>query len=155
MKPKDFRDEYRRYKDYIKEFSKKMMLSRMVFDNLSDLIKNGWNMMPYSGYSGIRIVPCEGITIAVDDFDKFVAKMAKIFRKEPYMNVEENSINATFYIYPNMNDDTNNWPHVMIDIRTDNTETCDVTYEEYTAKRAIVTGYCKALQEKKYLIHQS
>jgi len=162
MNHKEHLEQLKSKRNEIKEFSRKAMLTRMVADNIADLIPKGYEIKPYGYFPGIKIIPMEGINIPINDFDKFIAKLAKIFGKEPYMNVEEHSINASFYLYPTMNingvdwiDNNNSWPHVMIDIRTTNTEACDVVYEDYTSKRAILTGYCKQLQEKKYLIHQS
>jgi hypothetical protein len=155
MNHKEHLEQLKSKRNEIKEFSKKVMLTKMVSDNISDLLPKGFEIKPYGYFSGIKIVPIENINIPVDDFDKFIAKLAKIFGKEPYMNVEETTINATFFLYPSMQNKENSWPNVMVNIRTTNTEACDFVYEEQTHKVVKLTGYCKQLQEKKYLIHHS
>lgn len=127
----------------------KTMLTRMVAQNIADLIPAELQAT-YSGY-GVKYTPAEGATVTPDQFDKLVAKLAKQLNQEPRKSIYPSTISADFWVYP-VAFRKNEWLEgVNIEITIGNTEKCDFVVRRRMQQVSEPTGYCKALLEKKYL----
>lgn len=153
MKTQDFIPSLQETKRKVRKMGMIMMLSKMVADNIADLIPDQWEIIPFGFVSAFKIQPKEGIEITADKFEKFVYKLARAFNKEPNISIDESIMEADFYVYVSggNSDFAGRYESVMIEIIVGNTEKCEIVYKEKMTKVAELTGYCKALKEKKYL----
>jgi len=146
---KDYRDRLKQ----ARKVGKKMFIERMVAQNIRDIIPGCWKI-EYMGYvTGLHISPINKDASLVEEFVKLTKKLAKTFQKEPYMNVDKEQLNASFYCYLGFNKEFSPWESVLIDVFVGNSEKCDIivtkTMEEVEHQE--LTGYCKVLKEKKFL----
>lgn len=145
-----FLSDYRYKLKQARRVGERMMLTNMLYDNVKDLIPSCWKIEP-SYCAGLRISPVDDKASMVDQFVKLNKKLAKTFRKEPYMIVEKDILNSTFYCRLNYNDKYKYKP-LIIDIYVGNTEKCEII--ETTVVEEVVhtelTGYCKMIKERKY-----
>jgi len=127
----------------------------MIADELARIISDEWTIQPDTINTDIEIRPKERM-ITADKFDKQLSRLSRYLKEEPYKSIDENSLFASFHSYFDINDYRS---HIGIYLISTNSESCDiVTREETVTKTETIkelTGYCKALSEKKYLIHAS
>jgi hypothetical protein len=149
MKTAEFLNDHKNALKAVRRNSNKTMLTRMVVQNIADLIPAELKAT-YSGY-GVKYTPVEGATVTPDVFDKLVAKLAKQLHQEPRKSVYPSTISANFWVYP-VAYSRHDWGEgVNIEITIGNTEKCDFVVRRKMQQVSEPTGYCKALLEKKYL----
>jgi hypothetical protein len=142
--------DYKHQLRYVKNVGTKTMLSRMIIQNIQDIVPDKWEI-DYSTYDyGITLKPKGNVDIQIDEFEKTIAKLARKFNKEPYVSVQKESLSASFYLYTRYNDKYSN-QSICIDITTDNKEKCDFETIEEINTVMKPTGYCKLLSERKFL----
>jgi hypothetical protein len=152
MKTSEFLTEYTYVKRQVRNTTRKIMLIRMVTQNIQDLIPSddapyNWELTPCS--YGIKIKAGSGLT--VQDADKLAGRLAKALHYEPRKEIYESIITWDFWTYP-VAFDKHDWiESVNIEISAGNTEKCDFIIKRKMQKISEPTGYCKALKEKMYL----
>jgi len=147
MNYEPFVSSYKSKKKALREHSYKLMLTRMVLHNIQDIIPTMWHID--SNYTScITINPKPGIEPTVKDFDKLCAKITRYVRKKPYMNVDKQSFNATFYVYPGFIN--RNLDYVMIDVTSENKENCDFIEKTVETKIYEPSGYCAIIANRQY-----
>lgn len=136
-----------------RRLGEQIMVTRMVADNIKDIVPKGWAMQVSSWGAHITLEPPEGT--ALDEVVKQAGKLAKKLNKEPTKSINRGEINITFYLYPTFMEKTMWRCSCAVGIYVNNTEACDieVVEEMQPVKKIILTGYCKALVESKYLSH--
>jgi hypothetical protein len=153
METKHFLNELQNRKRSVIELGRQIMLSRMVADNITDIIPIGWKITPRDTW-GLRLSPEENVVVTADQFDKIISKFARTFNKEPRVNINTDIMDGSFWVYPggqHIGKDNFRWESIMIEIVVGNTEKCEFIYKRKMNKQAQLTGYCKILAEKKYL----
>lgn len=152
MKTSEFLSEYSYVKKQLKRTTYKIMLIRMVMQNIQDLIPSDdppyhWELTPCS--YGIKIKAGSGLT--VQDADKLAGRLAKALNYEPRKEIYESTISWDFWTYPCAFNRMEWTDSVNIDLSIENTEKCDFIIKRKMQKIAEPTGYCKTLKEKEYL----
>jgi hypothetical protein len=149
----DAKEAVKKAQAALKDASYRIMLTRMVADNIADLMPKGWEIKPY--YYGTAVhfnAVDEKITLA--DLDKLATKLAKAFDTEPMKLIGTNTVNFTFYLYPK-NGAKQCPTGTRLELTIGNTEKCEVETVDVIKKETKLTGYCAALEAKKYLTHAS
>jgi len=149
MKTSEMKQEFSWAKRALRAVTYRIMVGRMVADNIADLIPKGWEMQHNNYY--LSFAPAEGSGITAADLDKLGAKLARAFNCEPKKTITADVIDFTWWVYPTF---MNKWDwkeSVMIEFKIGNTEKCDFIVKRKMQKISEPTGYCKALAEKKYL----
>jgi DUF4097 and DUF4098 domain-containing protein YvlB len=147
-----FLNRIQNYKTQIRLTGKKAMLSRMVYQNIKEFIPESWKI-EYSGwYTGFKISPVEEDVNMSQEFVKLTKKLAKVFNREPDIDITESNMGATFFIHLRYNDDYR-WESICVDIYVGNTEKCEVVIKKTMkeVEERELTGYCKHLKELKFL----
>jgi hypothetical protein len=148
IQPNFFIEAYQQMKKEMHSLSMKIMLTRMVVQNLADVIPDKkWKLIRY-GWSWTRYEAREGTTIA--DLDKLTKKLAKIFNEEPSKEIMKSSVVFSWYIRFRLDDRV--MPSVLVELAVGNTESCELIEKEVLTKTYELTGYCKQLQEREYLV---
>jgi vacuolar-type H+-ATPase subunit C/Vma6 len=153
MKTTDYSSEFKRVKEMTKALIKEITFSKMIADNIRDLIPKEWKLEMDGWHGDLRISPAqEGLT--ADKFDKLLKKLSLALRVEPEKSIDNDILNARIHLYGKKPDGYTEWDRrVCIEITAKNTESCEVviTRKNELVERVELTGYCKALSEKKYL----
>jgi hypothetical protein len=150
MKTQEFKREFNYAKRALRSTVNKIMLARMVADNIADLIPQEWQLTNRGSYY-LQFRPAEGATVTIADLAKLATKLAKAFNKEPAKTVTKDTVDFTWYSYPAF---LNKWDwteSVMIEFAMGNTEKCEFIKKRKSVTQFEPTGYCKALKEKQYL----
>jgi len=148
INPDFFLDAYQQQKQELRNLTMKIMLTRMVLQNLADIISpKQWKLEKY-GWSWTRFVANEGTTVA--DLDRLAKKLSMIFRNNPSKEIMKTSIVFSWYIRLKLDDKV--LPAVLVELVVGNTESCELVEKEVIEKRYELTGYCKQLQEREYLV---
>jgi len=154
MKTNDFLNEYKRLKSTFREDVAKMAFGKMVAQNIESLLPKQWKMEPDGWKGDIRITP-KGDALTADRFDKLLAILSRNLRTEPTKRIDAKQLYAFFVLYrrdpdrPGFSD----WNvSIRIEIKAGNTESCEIITETVTetVERTTLTGYCKAIAEKRY-----
>lgn len=151
MTSKNFLEGYLYKKEEVSKFITSVRQSKMVLDAITPLLSRLWRYEPFSWYSEIDIVPENRDAITIEDFRKLTSKIAKAFSVEPTVYVDERQMLARFFIYPTktMGDSSKVYgAGTIVEIRTSNSEKCEITYKRKMQKVPVLSGYCKALTEK-------
>jgi hypothetical protein len=125
--------------------------TKMVADNITDIVPKGWVMNVASWGAHIDLVPPKGTGIDVIDYH--AGRLARQLNVEPKKNVTQNEIIITYYLFPSFETRQGWRTNVAVTIYTGNSEKCDVEVVEemQPVKKTVLTGYCKVLAETKYL----
>jgi len=150
MKTSEMKSDYHYAKRTLRSISSKVMVARMVADNIADLIPKEWQLQNNGSYY-LHFRPAEGSGVTAADLDKLAKKLSKAFNTEPTKTVTPETIDFTWWSYPSFMERWNWKESVMIEFVIGNTEKCDFVVKRKMRKVSESTGYCKALQEKKYL----
>ena len=158
MKTEQHLIAYKRKLREVKDFAKDVMFTRMVMQNIADLIPlDRLKMEKTYWHAGVTIRPKvneEGkeIPFPPDEFDKLIGRLARAFNNEPTLTIDKDKMDGTFWLYPKM---LNEWHQsVIVEVIIGNTEACDIDYVEEVVKVPKLTGFCKALAEKKYIVKE-
>jgi len=156
MKTENYLSNFRKAKRELKILVKKMSFSKMIIDSIIDILPKGWKVELQEYWYDISIITeiDNDPFVTADVFDKVVSKISRIFREEPKMYISEEKLEADFCIYRKTRfaDRRTDYDfYVRIEIKTSNTEKCEIVYKRKMTKVAELTGYCKSLSEKKYL----
>jgi len=156
MKTSEFLHEYKIIKQQLDILVRDVSFGKQVSDNIRDIIPNGWKLEPDNYRGDIRITPINE-NMTAEQFDIALSKLARVLRIEPYKDINETNLSATFHLYRERHLGTKHGSngHVRIEINLKNTEACEVIYKRKMQKVAVLTGYCKALNDKKYLINKN
>jgi len=150
-----YKNAFRQAKEGLRNIVLSIMMSKMVFDVLNEIVPSNWAIKPDYWRGDLRVTSaCEEIKPTPNELDKLVAKIAKYFNTEPSISIDENSVSASINIYRSKklgSYSTEYGAAVTIAISTSNTEKCEITYKRKMRKIPILSGYCKELAEKKYL----
>ena len=157
MRTTDFKKFVDEAKDNVKKAQKnvlavvhRLMITRMVADNVADIIVPfGWELKKTFSLC-VHYEPAAGSNITITDLDKLAAKLSKVFNTEPYKNLSRDVVDFTFYLHPRLGGD---WQvcGTRIEFVIGNTEACEVETIDVVRQETQLTGYCKALSDKKYL----
>jgi hypothetical protein len=135
-----FKELRRQQKLYIR----RIMFRHMVRDNIADIIPKDMEICDDSWYEAeLKIRYKESKDITADVFDKVVAKLSKKLRSNPSLYVSQHSLDATWSF-------RFNGISVRVCFASNNSEACDVIEKVVERHEYELTGYCKALSEKKY-----
>jgi len=149
MKTADYLSKFKNLKTEIRIMAHKVMLSRMVADNLRDIIPTAYQIEPVSFSYGVRISPVDaGMT--VDHFPKLTARLTKIFHRKPSVEVSKEYMTATWWIYPGFEEKFISDNQIRIELVFGNTEKCELIPKTLTYEGYELTGYCKAVKEMNY-----
>jgi hypothetical protein len=133
----------------LKDLSSRLLSRDMIFDNIKDLIPAECVLTKNDHYTGRIFIKfkdeTEDTPITVDRFEKVVKKLAKKFRKEPSVYVNEATLEACWFMR------VVNGSCVYVELTCGNTEKCDfiTVTKEVTETEAV--GYCAILKQKKFL----
>jgi len=140
---------YKRVKIALQDEIHKIMLTRMVSDNLRDIIPQDYNIGITDYATGVKISPVND-DYSVDNFPKMTKKLSKIFGKKPSVNIDQSTMCATWWVYPDPYGKFQADNQVRIELVFGNTEKCEVVYKEETYQVTELTGYCKMIKERCY-----
>jgi len=146
MEAPKFKDTYVYYRKQLREVVHRIMIARMIAQNIAELIPAGWELQQGS-WATLEYKPAEGSSITVADMDKACGRLARKLRNEPTRTVGKDKIDFTFYLYPR----TGDYSCTMVSFLIGNSESCDFEVKRKMQKTYVPTGYCKKLAEAKYL----
>ena len=150
MKTNDFLQQYKNQKRQFLQYVKCVFANNMVLQNID--VPEGWVAEAHT--FGVRITPqwIDGNErpVLADEFDRVVRKISRNFRSEPSIEIDKERMNADWWLYPKFERKTVMYP-VNIDLRCGNTEACELIEKEVVVKKYELTGFCKALAEKKFV----
>jgi len=152
MKTSNFLNYYKILRKRVRRYCTSTFLAKMVADNITDLLLPGWTIN--ADWSGdIQISPKEDNATA-DQFDRMLKKLSRVFNYEPSKNIDSSSLFASIYFdMPVTIDHDSDKIRITIYVISKNTESCEIVEREVTETKKVfeLTGYCKALNDKKYL----
>ena len=119
-----------------------IMRTRMIYHNILDMIPGGWDVELSPGH--IDMIPVDEF-VTIDVFDKITKKFTRIFNTNPYVHINKEDIDSSFYLY------VGNHDSVIFTIRSKNTEKCDFEIVTETYQTTKPVGYCKLIADKNYL----
>lgn len=131
---------YKYYKRRIKEFAKESMIANMLCDSIRHLIPKEWEIW-VDGWNEIKIVKEDA---SLPDVHKLTKKLANWLGKEPRIEIEESGIDVRWLIYQYA-------CVIEIRIRTKNVEKCEIITKKAWTTKTVLTGYCKAFTETKFV----
>jgi hypothetical protein len=132
----------------LKDLSSRLLSRDIIFDNIKDLIPAECVLSKHEHYTGRLFIKFKDETeetpITVDRFEKAVKKLAKKFRKEPTVYVNEATLEACWFMRVVSN-------CIYVELTCGNTEKCDFVTVTREVTETEPTGYCALLKQKKFL----
>lgn len=151
MKTMDFKEQFISARQEVKNRVHRIMLARMVLDNVSEYISEVWKVRLRNYGTAISVTPIDGLDIKPDLFDKMMERFAKKTNCEPDKFIDKDYIEYSFTYYPSFMKNRDWSGSVAIEFKIGNSEVCDVEVVNELRPVTKLTGYCKALAEKMYL----
>lgn len=129
----------------------KLFLTDMFYQNVQSLFDDRWSISVTNGRIDVSLKDMNSLTL--DKFDKIIAKLSIAFNKQPYMYIGKDRAEATFYLYPRLCDEYNHFRNtsIVLEVSVGNSEKCEFIETTRIVTDLEPTGYCKALQNKKYI----
>jgi len=152
MKTTEFLSKYRSIKEMFRELSRKVMLTRMVADNLRDVVPTAYKIDPVQYSHGIMISPVDP-GLSVDNFPKMTKKLAKILHRKPSIDITPELMTAVWWTYPTMGEIGRTSNQIRIELVFGNTEKCELIPTKVTVESFELSGYCKQIKEMEYDIN--
>jgi hypothetical protein len=121
-----------------------------------DFLPEGWEQKTVYGCWSIEIRPTllpDGTErpVMADEFEKVVQRITRWYRQEPSISISESYMAANWYVRPCFAEGSNS-QSVNLELKCGNTEKCDLIPKAVARMEYELSGYCKILSEKKFLV---
>jgi len=155
MKTTDFFKGYQNLKRETREYAKRSFYANMVSQSL-DFLPEGWEQRSVCGCWSIELRPSllvDGTerSVMADEFEKVVRRISRWYHAEPSVSIDPSYMVANWYVRPCFAEG-GNAQSVNIELKCGNTEKCDLIPKAVARMEYELTGYCKILSEKKFLV---
>lgn len=153
-KPKKVSDTVNHYRKYIKSMVRNYHYSKMVAWSIQHLINPGFKI---EVTDNVLILPYNPkFQPKADQWDAQVARIAKWFNKEPAKRIGKDTMEASIFMHHTIYLKEPAWKErwtasVYVYIRSHNSESCEIEMVKEVVERPKLTGYCAALEAKKYM----
>lgn len=147
-------DSMQYYRACIQKMVRDHLYAKMTACSMQHLINPGFKI---EVTDNVKVIPYnKKFSPKAHEWDAQVAKIAKWIGKEPEKNITKDRMEAHFFMYNSKYEKIPTWKvrwtaSIYIYISSVNSELCEIEEVEEVVKRQKLTGYCAALETKKYL----
>ena len=151
---KDVANNVKYWRNHIQILVRDYLFSKMTAWSMQHLINPGFKI---EVTDNVKVIPYnKKFSPKADEWDAQVSRIAKWIGREPSKIITKERMEATFFICTTKHVKNDIWgirwaASIYIYITSVNSEDCEIEEVEEVVKRQKLTGYCAALETKKYL----
>jgi len=143
---KQVADSIKYYRDGIKRTVQDYLYSKMIAWSIQHLINPGFKIKVTDN---VKIIPYNPkFQPRADQWDAQVQRLAKWLKDEPSKYIAKDIMEAEFFMHIRSGKSRG---AAYVHVSSENTEQCEIEMIPEIVERPKLTGYCAALNEKKYL----